>query len=326
MKRKITRRKFVKTTLSTAAAVTVLPSMSFSRGSNPYDPKGIPTKDLGKTGVKVPILGYGCGSRFMAEKDNDVALGLLEYGLNNGLYYWDTAAIYANKEISSEERLGRILKSRRDEVFLVTKVGERDADKAKEQIERSLQRLQTDHIDLLHVHSIQSVEDAETLGDKGKVLEVMHDYRDQGIVKHIGFTGHASADGNKRAAELYDFEVMMVALNHYTKGEKLEEEAFPFAIEKGLGVVCMKALRPRDNIEGLSAETLIRYALTYEDFSLVNIGMDSMEVLKENIALVKNYTPLNDQEMKEVQATLTPFFQHKDVEWMHPSYVDGHMA
>ncbi len=325
MKKKITRRSFVKTTLATTAAVAVTPAFGHGMGSNPYDPKGLPTRVLGGTGVKVPILGFGCGSRWMSVEDDDKALEILEHAHNNGLYYWDTAASYGNDNISSEERVGRLLKSRRKEVFLVTKVGDRDGEKAKESIERSLKRLQTDHVELLHIHAVMDVQDAENLGEKGQVLEVLHDYRDQGIIKYIGFTGHASAEGMKRAAELYDFDVMMIALNHHVNSgnEPFEEHAVPFASKKGMGVAAMKVIRPRETVEGLSAETLIRYALTADYFSLANIGTDSMDVLNENLALIRDFKPLNKNEMKDVQAALTPFFQHKNLAWMDPTYVDG---
>jgi aryl-alcohol dehydrogenase-like predicted oxidoreductase len=321
----ISRREFVKTAATAVTAAAIVPSIGCTAFSSPFDPKGLPTRILGMTGVKVPRMAVGLGSRWMGEINDDKALEILEYALNNGLYYWDTAANYANERISSEERIGRLLQTRRKEVFLVTKVGEREADKAKESIEKSLRRLQTDYIDLLHVHSIDSTEDAESLGNKGRVLEVLHQYRDEGIVKHIGFTGHATAEGMKRAAELYDFEAMMIALNHNVtdRDEKFEEYAVPFAAEKGLGVIAMKVIRPRETIEGLDPHDLIRYALSLDHFSVVNIGTDKMEVLKENLDLIRNFQPLPDSRMEEIRLALEPFYRHKNLAWMEPGYVDG---
>lgn len=323
MKKKITRREFVQTTAAASAAVAITPLAGCS--SSPYDPKGLPTSKLGNTGVVVPRLGYGCGSRWMAVEDNDEAHAIIEHAFNNGMYYWDTAANYGNDQISSEERVGMVLKERRDNVFLVTKVGEREADEAKVTIERSLKRLQTDHIDLLYVHSISNVEDAEQLGEKGKVLEVLHQYRDQGIVKHIGFTGHASAAGMKRAAELYDFEVMMVALNHMveTGEEKFEELPVPFAADKGMGVVAMKVIRPRETVEGLAVSDLVKYALTLDHFNVVNIGYDNMEVLKENLSILKEFKPFDSEKMDEMRTALGPFYRHENLPWMNPGYTDG---
>lgn len=329
MKRNITRRTFVKSTLATAAVISVAPVAGNGLASfNPYNSKGLPTRVLGNTGVRVPLLGFGCGSRWMNIEDDEKALRILEHALNNGLYYWDTAAQYGNNRISSEERIGKVLSARRNEVFLTTKVRDRKADAAKASIEKSLKRLKTDHIDLLNLHAISSVADAEDIGKKGNVLEVMQDYKKQGIVKHIGFTGHSSAEGMKRAAELYDFEVMMIAMNHQRprNDQPFEELTVPFAANKGIGVVAMKVVRPRETVEGLGADKLIRYALSLKDISIANIGTDSMEVLKENIELIRNFEPLSQQEMKEVELALQPFFQHKNLSWMQPSYVDGNFG
>ena len=325
MKRNITRRKFVQTTTAATATVAIVPAVSCAGVSSPFDPKGLPTRRLGKTGIDVPVMGFGCGSRWMAVKNDDEALQLLEYALDHGLYYWDTASIYGNDQISSEERIGKILNSHRSQVFLVSKTGDREADEARKAIDRSLERLGTDYIDLMHVHSIESVEDAEQLGEKGKVLEVLHRYRDEGIIKHIGFTGHTTAAGMKRAAELYDFEVMMIALNHQvsTGEEHFEELPVPFAAKKGMGVVAMKLIRPRETVEGLAAADLIRYALTLDDFDIVNIGIDSMEVLKANLDLIRDFTPLDEPKMKQIQLALQPFYKSKNLAWMHPSYFDG---
>lgn len=325
MKKNISRRKFVKTTLAATAGATLLPKTGISLGKNPYNPKGLPTRPLGNTGLEVPILGFGCGSRWMAVEDDDQALQILEHALNNGIYYWDTAASYGNDRISSEERIGKILPSKRKEVILVSKTGDRDAESAKKSIERSLKRLNTDYLDVMHVHSINSVEDAESLGEKGKVLKVLHDYREQGIIKHIGFTGHTTAEGMKKAAELYDFEVMMIALNHQVKSgeEQFEEHAVPFAAKKGMGVVAMKVIRPRETVAGLDPSMLLRYSLSSKYFSLANIGTDSIEVLDKNLETVRNFKPLTEQEMQDVQAALDPFFRHQNVAWMEPGYVDG---
>jgi predicted aldo/keto reductase-like oxidoreductase len=323
MKKKITRREFVQTTAAASAVAALTPLAGCS--SSPFDPMGLPTSILGNTGVRVPRLGFGLGSRWMAIEDDDKALEILEYGFNNGLYYWDTAANYGNDNISSEERIGKILKERREKVFLVTKVGEREADEAKQTIERSLKRLQTDYLDLLHIHSVQDVEDAEQLGEKGKVLEVLYDYRDQGIVRHIGFTGHASAAGMKRAAELYDFEVMMIALNHQVASgeEKFEELPVPYAAQKGLGVVAMKVVRPRETLEGLAISDLVNYSLSLDHFNLVNIGISSLEVVKENLALVRDFKPMDAQKMDELRIALAPFYRHENLPWMKKGYRDG---
>lgn len=271
------------------------------------------------------MLGLGLGSRWMAVEDDEAALALLEYGLNQGLYYWDTAANYGRAGQWSEERIGRLLPSRRKEVFLVTKVDARGAEAAKASIERSLQRLRTDHIDLLHVHAVQSVEDAENLGRPGQVLEVMQRYREEGVVRFIGFSGHASAAGMRRAAELHDFDAMMIALNHQVKSgkEDFEAEAVPFAAKKGLGVIAMKVVRPRESVAGLQPADLLRYALSLDHVKIANVGTDSRAVLEANLAVIRNFQPLSPEEKQALTAQLDPFFRHEGVAWMQPGYRDG---
>ena len=166
----LTRRNFIKTTGALTAGAILAPTVACS--TSPFDSKGLPTTILGKTGVRIPLLVFGTGSRFMTATE-EAGLELLEFALDKGLYYWDTAAIYKNDNEYSEERLGKILKSRRSEVFLSTKVGERSADEAKKTIETSLKRLQTDYIDLYQIHSITNEDEVRKFGDKDGVLPVL---------------------------------------------------------------------------------------------------------------------------------------------------------
>ena len=119
MNQRITRRQFVQATAAADSLSCYFSSYGMHVATSPYNPKGLPTVKLGKTGATVvPLMGFGCGSRWMAVQDNEKALEILESAFNQGLYYWDTAASYGNEEISSEERIGMILKERREQVFL----------------------------------------------------------------------------------------------------------------------------------------------------------------------------------------------------------------
>lgn len=325
MKRNISRRKFVQATAAAAAGAALVPMTGACAPFSSYDPKGLPTVRLGKTGVQVPRLGFGCGSRWMAVQDDQKALEILETAFNRGMYYWDTASSYGNERISSEERIGMILKERRDKVFLTSKTGDRDGEPALRSIEQSLDRLGTDHIDLMYVHALSSVEDAEQLGEKGMVLEVLHRLKSEKVIHNIGFSGHASAEAMVRAVELYDFDVMMMALNHQsTDGtEDFEGLPAPMARGKGMGVVAMKAIRPRETVNGLAAADLVRYALSLADFHLVNIGIDSMEALESNLSILRDFTPLDEDKMNELRLALEPFCRDQKLPWMQPAYKDG---
>jgi len=321
-KNDFTRRSFLKTTTAATAGAILAPVVACS--GSPYDSKGLPTKILGKTGVRIPPLVFGTGSRFMTATE-EAGLELLEFALDNGLYYWDTAAIYKNDKEFSEERLGKILKTRRKEVFLASKVTERTGEEAKKTVETSLKRLQTDYIDLYQIHSITNEDEVRKFGDKDGVLPVLQKYKEEGVIKHIGFTGHTSADAMKLAAEMYDFETMLIALNHQQKGnEAFEENPIPYAASKGMGVIGMKVIRPRETVAGLNPEDLVKYALSLKGVTVPIIGMETKEVMQKNIDIIKNFKkPLSDEKMKQLQVALDPFFRSKKLPWLQPGYYDG---
>lgn len=320
-KKDFTRRDFIKTTGAVTAGVVLAPSAACS--ASPYDAKGLPTTLLGKTGVRIPRMIMGLGSRFMAV-DEEKGLEILETALSKGLYYWDTAASYRNAEQASEERIGKILKSVRSQVFLSSKVEERKADDAKRTIETSLKRLQTDYIDLYQVHSVTNEEEVKQFGAADGVLPVLKKYQEEGVIKHIGFTGHTSASAMKLAAEMYEFDTMLIALNHQQQGNQpFEEQPVPFAAKKGMGVLAMKVIRPRETVNGLDPNELVKYALSLKDVTAIVIGTDSLDVLNKNITTLQSFTPLSDERMQELRAQLDPFYRSKELPWLQPGYHDG---
>ena len=336
---RIRRRDFLKTVVAAAAAGTVAPSLKGTvppeRGPAPcgdspfsasaaYDAKGLPTAVLGRTGVAVPRIGIGLGSRFCAVMDEDRAQEILHAALDHGFYYWDTAGNYTNKSIISEERIGRVLERRRKEVFLATKFEERSYDGVMRQLEQSLKRLQTDHIDLYQVHLIESMADLDTLGLKGGALDALREIKEQKIVRFIGFSGHVDAAAMAEAARRHDFDTMLIALNHYEERRgDLEGGAIPAAADRGLGVMIIKAVRPRETVEGLAAADLIRYALTLPRVHSAVVGTDSLEVVRKNAALLRDFRPLSPEEMSRLAVKLEPFYAGHGVPWMRPGYRDG---
>lgn len=326
----IGRREFLKTCLAaTAAAGGLVPkSPGYGPGRDAagfsYDPKGVPTRVLGRTGVPVPVIGFGGGSRFCRIEDADQSVELLNYALDHGLYYWDTANQYGGKNFKSEERYGLVLKHRRREVFLATKVGERTYNGAMRQLEESLKRLQTDYLDIYQVHSVESLADVEAIGAKGGVLEALRKLRDQKVARFIGFTGHADAGAMTALVERFDFDTMLVALNHYAprKGD-FETGAIPAAAAKNMGIMAIKVIRPRETVAGVKPDELVRYALSLEHLHSAVIGHDSLDVLKANIELAKNFKPMSPSEMGAMTVRLAPFFEGRNVSWMQPGYADG---
>jgi aryl-alcohol dehydrogenase-like predicted oxidoreductase len=175
------RRVFIKSAVGTGLMVAgsgMLASGALFRMSGSaakYDAKGLPTVLLGSTGVSIPRMAIGLGSRFCTIKSTEEALQLVNYALDNGLYYWDTAWAYENKELGivSEVRLGEVVKTRRSEIFLSSKVTSRNPDEAMRQIESSLKRLNTDHLDILKIHSVTTIADVDKLSEKGNLIELL---------------------------------------------------------------------------------------------------------------------------------------------------------
>jgi uncharacterized protein len=336
---RVRRREFLKTMAVAAAAGAAAPNLRgtvpfedspFSAretvpgGDGPYDAKGLPTAVLGKTGVAIPRIGIGLGSRFCAVTDEDKAQEILTATLDHGFYYWDTAYSYRDKSIISEERLGRVLESRRNEVFLATKFEARDYDGVMRELEESLKRLRTDHLDLYQVHLIESMADLDALGLRGGALEALHKVKDQKIARFIGFSGHVDAAAMAEAARRHDFDTMLIALNHYPERRgDFEGGAIPAAAARKMGVMIIKAIRPRETVEGLAAADLLRYALTLPHVHSAVVGTDGVDIVRKNAALLRDFRPLSSEEMSRLSVKLEPFFAGAGLPWMRPGYRDG---
>jgi len=335
---RFTRRKFLKSTV--VAGISLAGTrLAFSHDSNSkkvsetiinkYDPKGLPTAVLGKTGVVIPRMAIGLGSRFLNILTLDEALEMCNYALDNGLYYWDTAHSYVNTATGaiSEERLGNIVKHRRNEIFLSTKVTARDAEKAKAEIDESLKRLQTDHLDMLKIHSVESDADVKEICKKGGVLDVIAKLKEEGVTRFIGFSGHANALALKAMADTGRFDSMLFAMNHY--GDNKDDRqglVLPAAKSQGMGIMLMKTIRPKETIQGVNPSELLRFALSLEGPSGIVVGMDSKKVVDSNLNMLRNFKPMNSEERKNFAILLSPYFRHENLEWMKHGYHDGHVA
>ncbi len=128
----------------------------------------------------------------------------------------------------------------------------------------------------------------------------------------------------KAMAERFDFDTMLIALNHQQKGrEKFEEEAVPAAAQKGMGVMVMKVIRPRETVQSITPAELIQHALSLPQVHGAVIGTNSLEVLANNRALLQRFKTLPDKEMKRIRMALQPFYRNPHLEWMQPDYRDG---
>jgi uncharacterized protein len=148
----------------------------------------MPTRVLGRTGARVSILAMGGGSRFLMYEEEDKALEALNRAFDLGITYMDTAYGYGNG--LSEQRVGKVMKTRRQGIFLATKINKRNGDEAQRVLEGSLRRLQTDHLDLIHVHSLTDEQDLAAVESPDGVLKVLLKLREEKVTRFIGITSH----------------------------------------------------------------------------------------------------------------------------------------
>jgi hypothetical protein len=121
------------------------------------------------------------------------------------------------------------------------------------------------------------------------------------------------------------FDSMLFAMNHYDANkENRQGTLIPAAKELGMGIMLMKTIRPKETIQGLDAKELVRFALSIEGPSGIAVGMDSKQVVDSNLDLLRNFKPMNSDEMTKFALILSPFFRHENIEWMRNGYRDGY--
>jgi len=331
MKQNYSRRRFIKQTIGAGIVIAGadLALTQTSCSGNKYNSKGLPTTVLGKTGVVIPRLAIGLGSRFLTIKTLDEAIEMCNYALDNGLYYWDTAHTYVDNASGaiSEERLGHIVKDRRNEIFLSTKIAARDTEGAKAQIELSLKRLQTDHLDMMKIHAVASPEDVNEICKTGGVLDLFSKMKEEGVTRFIGFSGHGNAQALKIMIDTGRFDSMLFAMNHWDgPTDNRQGVLIPAAKERGMGVMLMKSVRAKETIPGIDAAELVRFALSLEGPDGLALGMDSRKVVDSNLKILRNFKPMNAEEKIKYAELLIPYFRHENLPWMKAGYHDGKWA
>ena len=158
--------------------------------SNPLTPAAMPTRNLGKTGYKVGIFWLGGQAALEQPNNFDVAVPIIERALDLGVNYIDTSSIYGGPARWSEQYVGKVMAHRRNQAFLATKTKERTRDDSMRMIEKSLELLQTDHVDLWQLHDIGTMTDVDAVFAKGGAIEALLEMQQQKVVRYLGITGH----------------------------------------------------------------------------------------------------------------------------------------
>jgi aryl-alcohol dehydrogenase-like predicted oxidoreductase len=279
----------------------------------------IPQRQLGKTGVSVPILAVGGGSAFMAMSDEE-AERFLWRALELGLTYWDTAHSYGNG--GSETRMGRVLKTERKRVFLATKTAARTYDEAMRQVELSLKRLQTDRIDLIQMHNWQTNDDPVAIGKKDGVLTALRKLRDEKVVRFIGLTGHTTPEGMRKVLELYDdIDTVLMPIN--PAQPDFETTIVPIAQKKGVAVLAMKVTGRRSLLGKTEATELLRYAWSAPIATAV-VGMTGIKILETDFQLALQFEPMSEPERVKLRQRMVSMRNH--LPYLAAHYRDGQIV
>ncbi len=322
----ISRRSFLGSTALTGAAVPAL------MGAETDSKTGMPTRILGRTGARVSILAFGCGSRFLSYKDPDKAGEALNRALDLGITYVDTAYGYGDGQ--SEEWVGRVMKTRRNGLWLTTKINKRNGDEAMRVLEGSLKRLNTDHLDLIHIHSLTDDADLAAAEASDGVLKVLYKLRDQKVTRAIGVTSHTDPVVLRKALEHNDFDCTQMALNAARAGmrnapagfvpnfmhDSFETIALPVANRKKMGVIAMKVFAQEGLSGKATAEKLIHYAMSLPVSAAV-VGMPKLEFVDDNISIAKRFKPMPKNEMKRLSEELSTEHKARLDTWFH-NHVD----
>lgn len=252
-------------------------------------------RQLGGTGVEVPILGYGTATLGHIEKDVpiDAAVATLNHAIDRGVTYLDTSPDYGSEPI-----VGEVMKRRRDEVFLSTKCNLRTRDGVLKDIHASLERLQTDHVDLLQIHAVNTHADLEAVLAADGSIPGVEEAKRQGLCRFVGITGHARPDVLARAIQEYPFDTVLIALGAADRLVSKPETVFlPLAREKGAGVIAMKVLL-HGEID--RRDLALRYSLGLEGVSLAIVGMKDEAEVDAAVTIAEGFTPLSEQEESEL--------------------------
>ncbi|MDQ6767219.1 MAG: aldo/keto reductase [Candidatus Eremiobacteraeota bacterium] len=298
---------------------------------------GMKYRALGQTAERVSIIGVG-GFHLSKPEDPQVAIRIVRTALDSGINFLDNSWDYAEGE--SERRMGQALRDGyRDKAFLMTKIDGRTAKSAAQQLEQSLQRLQTDHVDLLQFHEVIRMDEPERIFAPGGALEAVIRAREQGKLRYVGFTGHKSPEIHKHMLDVADqhnfrFDTLQMPLNvmdaHY---HSFEQIVLPIAVQKQMGVLGMKPMGDPFILDSntVSARECLRYAMSLP-VSVTITGIDSMAILQQALGVVDSFRPLTPQERaallartataaKNGESERYKVSQHFDSTELHPEWL-----
>lgn len=286
--------------MSTLASIAALAEQVVAQTSS-SSTTGMPTRILGKTNARVSVLGLG-GWHIGAMKDEKEAFRVMHSAIDEGVNFFDNAWDYQDGH--AEEVMGKALSmdNRRQKVFLMTKNCERDYQGSKKNLEDSLRRLKTDHIDLWQFHECVYDNDPDWIFERGGIKAAL-EARAEGKVRFLGFTGHKDPRIHlKMLSKPQDWDSAQMPINVMdAMYRSFQNEVVPECLKKNVGVIGMKGLAggyPEGRLPskaGLTVEECYQFCLSLPVTTQV-MGINSMQQLKQDVTLVRNFTPLTPEQ------------------------------
>ncbi len=308
-----------------AGCAQAAPAKGPAGRADPPSPRAtVPKRVLGKTGVEVSILGVG-GYHLGAVPNPDEAIRIVHEAIDAGITFFDNAWEYHDGK--SEEILGRALDGGyRDRVFLMTKVCThgRGADVAMQQLEQSLQRLKTDHLDLWQIHECIYDNDPDLAFRPGGVFEALVAAKKQGKTRFVGFTGHKDPSIHLRMLALaagndFHFDTVQMPLNCFDGNfRSFERAVLPEAVRRGIAPIGMKSLTGAgDPVRKgvVTVEEALGYAMSVPGVATTVSGIDSVDILRQNLAIARGFEPLSTDAMQALRMRVAGVSGDGRLEW-----------
>ena len=336
-KKKMNRRNFLGSSLAAAATITVGNSFANVPGiksvpikksnENPFNERtygAMPTNSFGKTGFKVGILSLGGQATIEKQGTEKESEKIINRALDLGVNYIDTAASYGRGQ--SQINIGRVMKTRRSEVWLSTKTHDETYDGSMRLLEESLKSLQTDHLDTWQLHNVKTKSQLDEIFSDSGSIKALEKAKSEGTVRHLGITGHYEPLILLEAIKRFPFDQILMAINaadiHYLSFKKY---LLPEAQKQQIGIVGMKvATRGRmlsswtpppiadqpSRMATLKPGTItIKEALSYSmslPVSTTIIGIDNVAQIEEDVQIASEFSPLSEVQMKEIEYKTLP--------------------
>ena len=303
-----TRRDVLRLGIAAAGLTAGAMTRSFAEDatSAPHQPpirKGdMLYRPLGNTGEQVSVLGLG-GHHIGRPTDEQEAIRLIRSAIDHGMTFMDNCWDYHDG--ASEIRMGKALRDGyRAKAFVMTKIDGRTKQEAAKQIEESLKRLQTDHIDLMQHHEVIRMEDPDRIFAEGGAQEALVQAKKAGKIRYIGFTGHKDPVVHLRMLEVaakhqFRFDAVQMPLNvmdaHF---RSFEHHVLPVLVKEHIGVLGMKSMAGNHIIKTgtVTAVECLHYAMTLPT-SVVITGIETMTILDQSLEAVRSFKPMTTSQI-----------------------------